>query len=547
MSFENTQVEMAQGNAKLKHNSFKFVIAFAAFVIFVIVSVTFCVFHDFSGFGEESSLLPTAQYLKLNGISAPDSSNGVDLTIDDVFFWNWRCWSQWLNVSFNQLPDSKDKCRDIPFFVREQVSTSKGVKDVRGEDVFERHTVQREGWFPRTISQIEGYSDSQLIQLYETWGLWLIEDSDPFGKACKPIPSKWLIEEKFKPVSKSTVHIRVLGYNRHKSIARLLDSLNAADYGKDKVNIHVSIDEGSEGQQSLKIAQQFKWKHGEKTVLQRKERGHIVGQWTNAWEGIPNSREDVLVVFEDDLVVSKYWYQFLKRALKKYRSESFDPRAMGIGLEVPSTVIGETRTYRCCGKRKPSIALKESEALMYKYQLPGTWGTALFPEHWTEFVKWYQQNEPDLSYQPCVHNFRTNDWWQNKPDSIFSAWIARFVYEQGWYMLYPHMPGNHGFASSHRDTGEHVNRTREWGASSRLVEKFDTKWFDKKLASEQVESLQLFDFHLNNVTAAPNTLKFRRLLFPDVTKKIRRYSKNVEYLTHKCFRYSQIPQPILEE
>ena len=75
------------------------------------------------------------------------------------------------------------------------------------------------------------------------------------------------------------VPIVVVAFNRARSLARLLASLNNAVYEEDNVPLIISIDKG-DNQDVLKTAEDFEWKHGQKTVVYQSEnlklRKHIL-------------------------------------------------------------------------------------------------------------------------------------------------------------------------------------------------------------------------------------------------------------------------------
>lgn len=58
--------------------------------------------------------------------------------------------------------------------------------------------------------------------------------------------------------------IIAVGYNREKSLYRLLDSLQKADYYGDIVDLIISLDRSNKSNEIIKYLEQFNWNFGEK-------------------------------------------------------------------------------------------------------------------------------------------------------------------------------------------------------------------------------------------------------------------------------------------
>ena len=105
----------------------------------------------------------------------------------------------------------------------------------------------------------------------------------------------------------------VVAFNRARSLKRLLGSLNDAIYTVDDVPLIISIDKGDSNQDVLAVAESFVWEHGEKKVVYQetnlKLRRHVLqcGDYALKYGNV--------IVLEDDLYVSKYFYQYAESAL----------------------------------------------------------------------------------------------------------------------------------------------------------------------------------------------------------------------------------------
>ena len=105
------------------------------------------------------------------------------------------------------------------------------------------------------------------------------------------------------------VAIVAVGYNRPDSMENLLKSIVNAEYESDNVDLIISIDKGERHSQIIDVAKKVEWLHGNKTIRAFDERQglrkHIIqcGDLTEQY--------DAVVVLEDDLEVSKYYYNYV--------------------------------------------------------------------------------------------------------------------------------------------------------------------------------------------------------------------------------------------
>lgn len=134
------------------------------------------------------------------------------------------------------------------------------------------------------------------------------------------------------------IAIITVGYNRPDSMQQLLNTVVNADYENDKVDLIISIDKGERQSEIIRVAENIKWSYGEKKIRAFSERqglrNHIIqcGDMTEYY--------DAVVVLEDDLMVSKYYYTYVKQALAFYCD---DCKIAGISLYKHQTHPGVYR------------------------------------------------------------------------------------------------------------------------------------------------------------------------------------------------------------
>lgn len=188
-----------------------------------------------------------------------------------------------------------------------------------------------------------------------------------------------------------------IGYNRPACMSRLLCSLENAIYDL-PVDLIVSID--NSGTDSVeKVAKSFQWTHGKKRVVTHPERlglkQHVLecGGYTEEYENI--------VVFEDDLYVSPYYFSYVKQCVEMYGS---DDRIAGIGLY--NNNLDQNSGYKF-------EALRDGYDV-YFMQYACSWGQVWTREKWRSFMQWYSENSQpfsgDETVPPNVNRWNERSW-----------------------------------------------------------------------------------------------------------------------------------------
>lgn len=224
------------------------------------------------------------------------------------------------------------------------------------------------------------------------------------------------------------IAVITVAYNRLSSLQRLLNSLAAADYCGDKVDLIISIDK-SDTDSVENFADDYNWPFGNKIVRKHKQnlglREHIMSQ------GQAFDYYDALIILEDDIIVSPVFYIFTKQAVNFYHDN--DNIA---GISLYSFALNPYNNY-------PFEPIKNGYDI-YLIQTAQSWGQVWMKNQWREFYKWYNEN---LDFLPS----------DNVPSVLFGwkrSWLkyhTRFCIETGRYFVYPYF----AFSSDCSDTGIH--------------------------------------------------------------------------------------------
>jgi glycosyltransferase involved in cell wall biosynthesis len=224
--------------------------------------------------------------------------------------------------------------------------------------------------------------------------------------------------------------IVIVAYNRDWTLRRILRSLQRAVYDP-PTDLVISIDK-SDNNDVVAIADGFQWDHGKKVVLAREERlglkNHVLacGDLANDYGRI--------ILLEDDLFVSPFFYRFAKEAASYYDN---DPAIAGISLY--SQRFNETATM--------GFRPFDDGSDVFFLQLASSWGQCWSSEQWSGFRTWYQDNpmeeeKTDDTLPPDVRVWPQTSWKRH----FIRYMIARnkfFVYPRRSYTTNFHDPGTH--------------------------------------------------------------------------------------------------------
>ena len=178
----------------------------------------------------------------------------------------------------------------------------------------------------------------------------------------------------------------------------------------------------------------------------------------------------------------------------------------GISLQSSMPVLGTD--YEVTEELPPDV-------LLYRYQMVGSLATVLFPQHWTSFQQWLQRKQfhtqhgmllslsllnafangtaasalsPSAISSPCIPSLASNAWWlawhdkyrhaaptnvtlQFAIDHLFPLFFARFLYETGYYALFPHFPTHQRLLLQSEE--DKVRTVYSWSAEKEAVLRLD--------------------------------------------------------------------------
>jgi len=269
-----------------------------------------------------------------------------------------------------------------------------------------------------------------------------------------------------KTDNKEKVAIVAVGYNRLKSMKRLLESLLSANYPSNDIPLVISID--CSGDQGLyQYVNDFEWPHGKKYVNIQQERlgllKHIYqcGDLTQYFKAI--------ILLEDDLFVSKHFYSYVLKALDVYKDEDR---------------LAEISLYK--NERNGYVGLpftnEQNGSDVFLMQDVSTWGQCWTPQMWKSFVEWRDGHAED--YYLKVDMPSTIKSWTRAWSKYFNAYVV----DTGRFCLYP----NVALSTNFSDAGEHGGDNNSLVQVNLQQEDFNYRMYD-------FDHLIKYDIYFNNV------------------------------------------------
>ena len=252
-----------------------------------------------------------------------------------------------------------------------------------------------------------------------------------------------------KTINKDKIALVAVGYNRLDSMKRLLDSLQSARYEKNDIPLVISID--ASGDTALyDFVRNFGWKHGEKYVNIQDNRlglkNHILqcGDLTEYFRAV--------VILEDDIFVSEYFYNYVESAVDYYEK---DARVGGISLYQNEHV-----------SNKP-IYFQKDGSDTYLKQTPASWGECWTKKQWELFREWYKDFSDDKFEHIDMPDYIKS--WKR----AWSKYYMAYLIETNRYFVFPHDSHTTCFG----DAGEHSAIASTYGQANLLCGK--KKYFFK--------------------------------------------------------------------
>lgn len=267
------------------------------------------------------------------------------------------------------------------------------------------------------------------------------------------------------PSNQDRIAVVVVGYNRLKSIKRLLSSLLKANYPSNNIPLVISID--CSGDENLyDFVRSFEWPFGDKYLIIHEKRlglkDHIFscGDLTQYFKAI--------ILLEDDLYVSPEFYNYTIATVEEYNN---DDNIAGISLY--SHEFNGFAGY-------PFTPLNDGSDT-FAVQTVVSWGQCWSSKMWNSFRNWL--NEDDVNFDKYDMPHRIKMW-----ERAWSKYYYAYILENNKFFVFPYVALSTNFG----DAGEHGN-------GSNANYQVSTLYGSKKYNLKDFKNMIKYDVYFNNI------------------------------------------------
>ena len=250
----------------------------------------------------------------------------------------------------------------------------------------------------------------------------------------------WLHDQKTQT---KILKVHILTMNRAKSLQRLLNSLEKAEYVSDRVNLNIHIDKSADNHACIKVAESFQFSNGEVTIDISDQNNGLRNAWFRAWRPLDNERA---IILEDDVELSTQWYKWLKRA---WEANGERDDLAGISLQRQTLVPQKPhKQIEIVNNHKPFL-----------YRLVGSIGFSPHWKHWRAFLNWIDSVDTS-TVDVKTPGLITSDWMDTLDRRhMWTQYFIWFCKQHDLYTLYINLPKEKTLAAHMREKGEHYGRT----------------------------------------------------------------------------------------
>lgn len=227
--------------------------------------------------------------------------------------------------------------------------------------------------------------------------------------------------------------IVIVGYNRKDSLERVLQSVINAEYVHDDITLIVSLDHSEREEELAQTVELYKekWSHGTFELRTTKKRlglrNHILRCGDIANE------HGAVIILEDDIVVSPYFYNYTIQAVNRYKDEEI---LAGIALY----------SHKWNGYTREFFEPLNNGLDCYLGQFGVSWGQCWTQKQWLAFKNWYHQN------QKLKHRKDVPEQVHNWPETSWGKYFVHYIVEKNKYYLMPYV----SLATNFSDAGQHI-------------------------------------------------------------------------------------------
>ena len=227
--------------------------------------------------------------------------------------------------------------------------------------------------------------------------------------------------------------IVLVGYNRPKSMERLINSVVSADYPYDDITLVISIDQSDKSDEIERLVSDVEWVHGTKRIIRYPERQGLKQHILKC--GDLSKVYGAVIILEDDLYVSPEFYRYTVQALMSY---SENDRVAGISLY----------SHNWNGYSNCRFIPDQNGFDCYFGQFSITWGQCWTKKQWEHFKEWLERQTDPFDATKTLP-LEVSKWGKQS----WGKYFFKYVVEENLFYTIPYLSMTTNFS----DTGEHCN------------------------------------------------------------------------------------------
>ncbi|OIR58110.1 MAG: uncharacterized protein A8A55_1118 [Amphiamblys sp. WSBS2006] len=276
-----------------------------------------------------------------------------------------------------------------------------------------------------------------------------------------PVPVLEVFPERFV--------IIVIAWKRYKSLRRLMESVLDAEYFGRPVDLKFVIEAGPK-EEVAEYVRKFEWPHGEVTCDFKRVNHGLEKNIMTSW--YPESNDEYAIMLEDDVEVSRYYFQFVLDIFRAHGEEfkrkgSAEEKIAGVSFFTPAKNELVKNTAVTFGQSRR----RDHDYFLFSF--PCSWGNLYFPEQWRRFIDYYNIRVSEMLLQdPPIRNICSNKWRNS-----WKKYYIEFVHMEGLYFLYSNYQTGELFSVNHEEKGVHCGKK------------------NRKVSDEREETLTQFQSH----------------------------------------------------
>lgn len=282
--------------------------------------------------------------------------------------------------------------------------------------------------------------------------------------------------------------IVISAFDRPRSLERLLGHLSKGIFSSPDIPLVISIDGGGDDE-VLKLATEFEWSHGAKEVIHHSTnlglKEHIISC------GDLTSRFGQVIVLEDDLGISPFFYEF---ALKSIATYADSEEVAGISLYA----------YKVSENGFDDFLPIDDGKDVYLMQIASSWGQIWTESQWSGFRSWMGSGGDMDKLTP--------DYLDGWSDRSWKKLFIKYLIQKDKWFVFPRV----SLTTNYEDAGEHsfnsgrflvpmVQGEKQWEfpAISEIRVRYDA-WFKPTAQTLEVYK-DVSGQKLNETTASDST------------------------------------------